>query len=92
MLSGTQLTMQHNQCSQFCQNNAARVSTGGWGQGLCLPKRANPAGVMNSGILIEDNLVFEGYGEGIGCVSCENVIIQRNSVRDSYSVCNKKVL
>lgn len=67
-------TVYHN-----CQMNAEHVLQGGWPVGIGL-------GLSSRNSIVEQNIVYENHGEGIGCCCSRNHIVRDNIVYDNYSV------
>ena len=59
------------------RSNAARLLASGWGSGIKVR--------MSNNVLIQGNVVYSNYGEGMGTRGT-NVTIRGNTVYDNYSV------
>jgi len=76
---GQQIEITNNTVYRAALSNQARNLSGGWASGI-------KVGLAGDDILINNNKVYNNYGEGIAATRGSNVVIRSNTVYDNFSV------
>ncbi|HET8797545.1 MAG TPA: right-handed parallel beta-helix repeat-containing protein [Thermoanaerobaculia bacterium] len=75
--TSSDVTLEGNTVSNNVLHNRYHTMTGGWSQAI---------GVKGTRIAIRGNRVYENDGEGIAVILSDDVTVEKNEVRDNFSV------
>ncbi|MDD4991833.1 MAG: T9SS type A sorting domain-containing protein [Paludibacter sp.] len=75
------------QCAYANHNNTGQ-QTSGWGMGISAGENGNSSAVIpgiSSYSMIRHNIVYNNWGEGIGCFAADHCTIEDNAVYDNWA-------
>lgn len=86
VVSGDYIEVENNEVYNCVLDNTNSKANSGWSSCMMSWARNYNQGKMSSFVTWKSNKIYNGWGEGLNLILCENCVAKSNTVTDAFSV------